>query len=127
MERKMFCFQCEQTAGCKGCTGAAGVCGKKADVAGLQDKLTGALIGLARATDGNTQPTDNTYKLLIKGLFTTITNVNFNESTIQALIDERQAARKEKNWARADEIRDQLAAMGITLKDTPQGVQVIRN
>ena len=59
MERKMFCFQCEQTAGCKGCTGAAGVCGKKADVAGLQDKLTGALIGLARATDGNTQPTDN--------------------------------------------------------------------
>ena len=46
---------------------------------------------------------------------------------IQALIEERQAARKEKNWARADEIRDQLAAMGITLKDTPQGVQVIRN
>ena len=46
---------------------------------------------------------------------------------IQALIDERQAARKAKNWARADEIRDQLAAMGITLKDTPQGVQVIRN
>lgn len=46
---------------------------------------------------------------------------------IQALIDERQEARKAKNWARADEIRDQLAAMGITLKDTPQGVQVIRN
>ncbi len=46
---------------------------------------------------------------------------------IQALIDERQSARKAKNWARADEIRDQLAAMGITLKDTPQGVQVIRN
>ncbi len=46
---------------------------------------------------------------------------------IRALIDERQAARKEKNWARADEIRDQLAAMGITLKDTPQGVQIIRN
>ncbi len=46
---------------------------------------------------------------------------------VQALIDERQAARKAKNWARADEIRDQLAAMGITLKDTPQGVQVIRN
>ena len=55
MNTAMFCFQCEQTAGCKGCTGAAGVCGKKADVAGLQDQLTGALIGLARATDGNTQ------------------------------------------------------------------------
>ena len=56
MNTQMFCFQCEQTAGCKGCTGAAGVCGKKADVAGLQDQLTGALIGLARATAGNTQP-----------------------------------------------------------------------
>ena len=45
---------------------------------------------------------------------------------IQALIDERQAARKAKNFARADEIRDQLKAIGITLKDTPQGVQIIR-
>ena len=48
------------------------------------------------------------------------------EPEIQALIDERQEARKAKNYARADEIRDQLAAQGITLKDTPQGVQVIR-
>ena len=45
---------------------------------------------------------------------------------IQALIDERQAARKAKNFARADEIRDQLKAKGRTLKDTPQGVQIIR-
>ena len=49
----MFCFQCEQTAGCKGCTGHAGVCGKKADISDLQDKLTGSLIGLARSTEGN--------------------------------------------------------------------------
>ena len=48
MDHKMFCFQCEQTAGCAGCTGKAGVCGKTADVAKLQDELTGALIGLAR-------------------------------------------------------------------------------
>ena len=48
----MFCYQCEQTAGCRGCTGNAGVCGKKADTAQLQDELTGALIGLARATEG---------------------------------------------------------------------------
>ena len=52
MNKKMFCFQCEQTAGCTGCTGNAGVCGKKADTAKLQDELTGALIGLARAIDG---------------------------------------------------------------------------
>ena len=53
MDKKMFCFQYEQTAGCKACTGASGVCGKKADTSELQDKLTGALIGLARATVGN--------------------------------------------------------------------------
>ena len=82
LDTQMFCFQCEQTAGGKGCT-KAGVCGKKSDIAGLQDQLTGALVGLARTTDGNTQPTENTYKLLIKGLFTTITNVNFNDVTVK--------------------------------------------
>ena len=49
MEKKMFCFQCEQTAGCRGCTGNAGVCGKIAVAANLQDELTCALVGLARA------------------------------------------------------------------------------
>ncbi len=48
------------------------------------------------------------------------------DSEIQALIDQRQEARKNKDWATADRIRDELAAKGITLKDTPQGVQVIR-
>ena len=52
MENKMFCYQCEQTAGCTGCTGNAGVCGKSANTARLQDELTGALIGLARAAEG---------------------------------------------------------------------------
>ncbi len=82
MENKMFCFQCEQTAGCVGCMGNAGVCGKKADTANLQDDLTGALIGLARATDGHTHPTEYTYGLLIEGLFTTITNVSFDDEAI---------------------------------------------
>lgn len=45
---------------------------------------------------------------------------------IKNLIEERQNARKEKNFARADEIRDLLKEKGITLKDTPQGVQIIR-
>lgn len=49
------------------------------------------------------------------------------DDDIQALVDERQQARKEKNFARADEIRDMLKARGITLKDTPQGVQIIRD
>ena len=48
------------------------------------------------------------------------------DEDIQALVDERQEARKAKNFARADEIRDLLKAKGITLKDTPQGVQIIK-
>ena len=92
MENKMFCFQCEQTAGCTACTGAQGVCGKKADTAKLQDELTGALIGLARATEGNEALIDdNTDKLILEGLFTTITNVNFNNQTIEVLIKKIEA------------------------------------
>ena len=45
------------------------------------------------------------------------------DSDIEALIAERQVARKEKNFARADEIRDELLAKGIVLKDTREGVQ----
>lgn len=44
---------------------------------------------------------------------------------IKALIEKRQQARKEKNWALADQIRDELRARGIILEDTPQGVRVI--
>ena len=88
MEQKMFCYQCEQTVGCSACTGAAGVCGKKADTAKLQDKLTGALIGLARALDGDPGlATAQTNELVIESLFMTLTNVNFDNDSIQAQID----------------------------------------
>ncbi len=85
MDQKMFCFQCEQTAGCTGCTGAAGVCGKSSETARLQDELTGALIGLAKACQ-NGAKTENTTKLILEGLFTTITNVNFYDDTIRDTI-----------------------------------------
>ena len=87
MNQSMFCFQCEQTAGCTGCTGKAGVCGKSADVAKLQDELTGALIGLARSVAGDALATEATWKLLIEGLFATITNVNFNAQTLRQLVE----------------------------------------
>lgn len=48
------------------------------------------------------------------------------DKEVEALIEERQAARKAKNFARADEIRDQLAAQGIILKDTREGVKWTR-
>ncbi|MBQ8814437.1 MAG: hydroxylamine reductase [Lachnospiraceae bacterium] len=83
----MFCFQCEQTAACKGCTGKMGVCGKKADTAELQDQLTGALIGLARAVEGReNRVTMRTDQLILEGLFTTLTNVNFDDEMFRELI-----------------------------------------
>lgn len=85
MENNMFCFQCEQTAGCSGCTENAGVCGKSSATAALQDELTGALIGLAKAC-GNNPHTEDTTHILIEGLFTTITNVNFNDETLREMI-----------------------------------------
>ena len=45
------------------------------------------------------------------------------DGEVEALIEARQAARKEKNWAGADAIRDKLSGMGIILEDTPQGVK----
>lgn len=84
----MFCFQCEQTAGCKACAGNVGVCGKKADTAELQDKLTGALIGLARATEGNEHVvSDSTAAVIVEGLFATLTNVNFDNDALLTIMD----------------------------------------
>ncbi|MDO4621711.1 MAG: hydroxylamine reductase [Eubacteriales bacterium] len=91
MSENMFCYQCEQTAGCTGCMGKAGVCGKSAATAGLQDELTGALIGLARAMDGNVTPTENTWRTIIEGLFTTITNVSFDDDAIREMISRVRA------------------------------------
>ena len=80
----MFCFQCEQTAGGKGCT-KSGVCGKNAVVANGQDELTCALVGLARAAVNNV-PGGNADLLMLEGLFTTITNVNFDIDRLDEMV-----------------------------------------
>ena len=49
------------------------------------------------------------------------TSLAIPEQEIKALIDERLAAKADKNWARADEIRDELLKQGIRLKDGPEG------
>ncbi|GLG89607.1 hydroxylamine reductase [Sellimonas catena] len=94
MEKQMFCYQCEQTAGCSGCTGKAGVCGKTARTAGLQDELTGALIGLARTCTSNPK-TENTDRLILEGLFATVTNVNFDDEAIERLINKVRAEKEQ--------------------------------
>ncbi|MBQ6972695.1 MAG: hydroxylamine reductase [Synergistaceae bacterium] len=81
----MFCFQCEQTAGCKACAGNSGVCGKSAITAKAQDELTGSLISLAMAGSDD-------YDLFIDGLFTTVTNVSFSAEKVNALTKRAGAA-----------------------------------
>ena len=94
MDKNMFCFQCEQTIGCSGCTGNSGVCGKTADTAKLQDELTGALIGLARAIDSTTAVSKKTSQVIIEGLFTTVTNVNFDNASIENMIQKVRAEKE---------------------------------
>ena len=49
------------------------------------------------------------------------------KSKIEGLIAERASAKKEKNFARADEIRNELSAMGVTIKDTREGTTYTLN
>ena len=89
----MFCYQCEQTAGQKVCAGKKGVCGKEESTAILQDKVTGALVSLAKLSEGKA-PTENAIHLMLEGLFTTVTNVSFDDPTLQDLVDRIEAESK---------------------------------
>lgn len=83
---EMFCFQCQQTAGNKACVNT-GVCGKQPETANLQDQLVYELIRLALAAEQCGKHTKNADRLIIDGLFTTLTNVNFDNAAIRAFID----------------------------------------
>ena len=89
MEQKMFCYQCQETAGCKGCT-MSGVCGKKPDVAAMQDLLvyiTKGISAVATALRQEGKPVSEKINHLITlNLFATITNVNFDKESIKARI-----------------------------------------
>ena len=89
MEQKMFCYQCQETAGCKGCT-MSGVCGKKPDVAAMQDLLVYVTKGISAVTtvlrrEGK-QVSANVNHMITLNLFTTITNANFDKESIEARI-----------------------------------------
>ncbi|VYT19592.1 Hydroxylamine reductase [uncultured Blautia sp.] len=89
MEQKMFCYQCQETAGCKGCT-MSGVCGKKPDVAAMQDLLVYVTKGISAVTTAlrqeGKQVSAEINHLITLNLFTTITNANFDKENIEALI-----------------------------------------
>lgn len=98
MENKMFCYQCQETAGCTGCT-QSGVCGKKPEVAAMQDLLVYVTKGLSavttqlRAEGKEISPEVN--HMVTANLFTTITNANFDKDAIVARVTETMDMKRE--------------------------------
>ena len=97
MENKMFCYQCQETAGCKGCT-QVGVCGKKPEVAAMQDLLVYVTKGLgavatALRAEGKSVSRDVNH-LVTWNLFTTITNANFDEAAIAKRVEDTLAVKE---------------------------------
>ena len=97
-ENKMFCFQCQETAGCSGCT-VSGVCGKKPDVAAMQDLLVYVTKGISAVTtqlrSEEKEIDDNVNHQIIVNLFTTITNANFDKESIITRIKETLEIKEE--------------------------------
>lgn len=113
----MFCFQCEQTAKGQGCT-TVGVCGKKPDTADLQDELVSALVELALYGEKNEENTN----LIIDGLFTTVTNVSYDNAVIGKLAEKVRSKINGENcfnikklWGSNEDIRSlkSLALFGL--------------
>lgn len=90
MDQKMFCYQCQETAGCKGCT-VVGVCGKQPDVAAMQDLLVWVTKGISTVTtrlrEEGRAVADEVNHLVTENLFTTITNANFDKAAIEKRIE----------------------------------------
>lgn len=90
MDQKMFCYQCQETAGCKGCT-VVGVCGKQPDVAAMQDLLVWVTKGISvvttRLREEGRAVADEVNHLVTENLFTTITNANFDKVAIEKRIE----------------------------------------
>ncbi len=97
MEQKMFCYQCQETAGCKGCT-VSGVCGKKPDVAAMQDLLIYVTKGISAVTSAMRKKgmavSAEINHLITLNLFTTITNANFDKESIKERIRDTLAAKE---------------------------------
>ncbi|MBM6663313.1 hydroxylamine reductase [Flavonifractor plautii] len=130
MEHNMFCYQCQETAGCTGCT-RVGVCGKTADVAAMQDLLVYVTKGLSAVTTAlraQGLPVDGTVNHLITlNLFTTITNANFDKAAIEARIratlevkadlltrvEERDSLPEAALWDGSDDWEEKAKTVGV--------------
>jgi hydroxylamine reductase len=125
MTDKMFCYQCQEAAKGSGCT-VRGVCGKTDDVARLQDLLIYLLKGISfyssklRKLGATSEEVD---KFLLDGLFSTITNANFNRNDFVAWIREglklKNEAKEMLEKAEGD-IGDKVPEAAIWQADTEE-------
>ena len=87
----MFCYQCQETAGCSGCT-VRGVCGKSPELAGLQDLLIYTTRGLSeittKAREQGIEVSQDVNHYITINLFTTITNANFDNEVFYGRVRE---------------------------------------
>ena len=130
MEHSMFCYQCQETAGCAGCT-RVGVCGKTPDVAAMQDLLVYVTRGLSAVTTAlraqGEEISAEVNHLITLNLFTTITNANFDKAAIKARITatlevkrgllpkvrERERLPQAALWDQADGWEEKAAQVGV--------------
>ena len=130
MEQNMFCYQCQETAGCTGCT-RVGVCGKTPDVAAMQDLLVYVTKGLSAVTTAlraqGEEVSAEVNHLITLNLFTTITNANFDKEAIEARITatlevkrellpkvrERKGLPQAALWDEADGWAEKAAQVGV--------------
>ena len=110
-DRKMFCFQCQEALNGKGCT-QVGVCGKTSEVANLQDLMIYALKGLSQIgvkADEIGIEVAGLDRLIIDGLFMTITNANFDRDRFFIKIKEVLTKR--------DSLKEELSGRGLNLSE----------
>ena len=116
MDQKMFCYQCQETAGCKGCT-VVGVCGKQPDVAAMQDLLVWVTKGISAVTtrlrEEGRAVADEVNHLVTENLFTTITNANFDKAAIEKRI-EKTLEMKTALWEQLERRNNLPEAAGWT-------------
>ena len=116
-EMSMFCFQCQEAAKGTGCT-IAGVCGKKEDVAGMQDLLIYTAKGVAYCAGQAGQSDPETGHYITEALFTTITNANFNREDIANKIREGLRLREKiKKNSGLKDLPDAAIWSGSTMQD----------
>lgn len=125
MENAMFCYQCEQTMGSKGCT-KVGVCGKSADIANLQDVLIFTLKGIAyygyKAINDGIKIPQEINRFVKDALFSTLTNVNFDEERFVNYINEAAEVRNKIKILSGNDDKNAPVAAVYEIPRTKEGM-----